>query len=151
VARNWPFGSALSFAVMVVMLLAHRSSTSGRGRRRYEYQRRTGPKPVERLLATNAWLVFAFFYLPILILIVFSFNDNNNVGVWTEPRLAGTGDVRNSDVMGALRNSLIVALRLHRREHVLGDDAGASRWSDSASGGRGSSTACCTCRSSSPT
>ena len=72
----------------------------------------TAPKgPVQRLLGLNAWLVYLFFYAPIVLLIVFSFNDNDNVGIWTEPSFrwyqAMFGDDR---VMGALRNSLVVAL-----------------------------------------
>ncbi|HEU4319329.1 MAG TPA: ABC transporter permease [Acidimicrobiia bacterium] len=72
----------------------------------------TGPRGiVQRLLAANAVLVFIFLYAPILLLVVFSFNDNNNVSIWTEPSLRWYGEMfQNQDVMGALRNSLIVAL-----------------------------------------
>jgi spermidine/putrescine transport system permease protein len=82
----------------------------------------TGPKGwFDRLLATNAWLVFAFFYLPIFILIVFSFNDNNNVGVWTEPSLRWYRAMfGNSQVMGAVRNSLIVAFASTIVSTILG-------------------------------
>jgi spermidine/putrescine transport system permease protein len=72
----------------------------------------TGPRGlVQRLLAANAVLVFLFLYAPILLLVVFSFNDNNNVGIWTEPSLRWYSEMfQNQEVMGALRNSLIVAL-----------------------------------------
>jgi spermidine/putrescine transport system permease protein len=67
--------------------------------------------PTERLLTANSWFVYAFFYAPILLLIVFSFNDNENVGIWTEPSLRWYGEMfQNDDVMRAIRNSLIVAL-----------------------------------------
>lgn len=67
--------------------------------------------PTERVLAANAWLVYSFFYAPILLLIVFSFNDNQNVGIWTEPSLRWYGEMfQNDDVMRAIRNSLTVAL-----------------------------------------
>ncbi|MGA7227008.1 MAG: ABC transporter permease [Acidimicrobiia bacterium] len=71
----------------------------------------TAPKgPIDRLLAMNAWLVYLFFYAPIVLLIVFSFNDNNNVGIWTEPSFRWYGEMFQDDrVMGTLRNSLIVA------------------------------------------
>jgi spermidine/putrescine transport system permease protein len=71
----------------------------------------TAPKgPIDRLLAANAWLVYLFFYAPIVLLIVFSFNDNNNVGIWTEPSFRWYGQMFQDDrVMGTLRNSLIVA------------------------------------------
>ncbi len=71
----------------------------------------TAPKgPIDRLLAANAWLVYLFFYAPIVLLIVFSFNDNNNVGIWTQPSFRWYGEMFQDDrVMGTLRNSLIVA------------------------------------------
>lgn len=66
---------------------------------------------VDRLLATNAWLVYLFFYAPIALLIVFSFNDNERVQIWTEPSLRWYRAILENDaVLDALRNSLIVAL-----------------------------------------
>jgi spermidine/putrescine transport system permease protein len=66
---------------------------------------------VERLLGLNAWLVFGFFYLPIFVLVVFSFNENTRVGVWSGFSTRWYGEMfRNQDVIRALRNSLIVAL-----------------------------------------
>jgi spermidine/putrescine transport system permease protein len=66
---------------------------------------------VDRLLAVNAWVLYIFFYAPILVLIFFSFNDNNNVAIWTEASFRWYGEVfRNDNVTSALRNSLIVAL-----------------------------------------
>ena len=38
--------------------------------------------PVRALLAANAWLVYVFFYAPIVLLVVFSFSDDRNVGRW---------------------------------------------------------------------
>lgn len=72
----------------------------------------TAPRTlVDRLLATNAWLVYAFFYAPIVLLIVFSFNDNDNVQIWTGASMRWYRAMFENDaVMGALRNSLIVAL-----------------------------------------
>lgn len=82
----------------------------------------TTPKGlVDRLLAANTWLVFAFFYAPILVLIFFSFNDNNNVGIWTKPSLRWYQEMLQDDrVMGALRNSLIVAFIATLIATVLG-------------------------------
>ncbi|MFA9430183.1 ABC transporter permease [Egicoccus sp. AB-alg2] len=66
-------------------------------------------KVVDRILAGNAWLVFAFLYLPIVVLIIYSFNDNQRVGIWTEASLRWYGEMfANARVMDALRNSLIV-------------------------------------------
>jgi spermidine/putrescine transport system permease protein len=72
----------------------------------------TAPKRlVDRLLAVNAWVLYIFFYAPILVLIFFSFNDNNNVAIWTEASFRWYGEMfRNDNVTSALRNSLIVAL-----------------------------------------
>ena len=71
----------------------------------------TGPRGiVSRLLGLNAIAVYVFLYAPILLLVIFSFNDNNNVGIWTEPSLRWYGEMFQDDaVMNALRNSLIVA------------------------------------------
>ena len=67
--------------------------------------------PTERLLALNAWLVFGFLYAPIVVLAVFSFNENNNVGIWTRPSLKWYGELfRDAPVMNALRVSIIVAI-----------------------------------------
>ncbi|HXF84305.1 MAG TPA: ABC transporter permease [Anaerolineales bacterium] len=63
------------------------------------------------LLSTNAALVFGFLYLPVLILIIFSFNDTRSVAVFTGfstewyVRL-----VQNSELLDAARNSLLVGL-----------------------------------------
>ena len=66
---------------------------------------------VQRILGLNAILVFVFLYAPIALLVVFSFNDNNNVGIWTEPSLRWYGEMfSDRAVMNALRNSLVVAL-----------------------------------------
>lgn len=66
--------------------------------------------PTERLLAANSWLVFTFFYAPILVLIVFSFNANDNVGIWTEPSLRWYREAfANQAVVSAVKNSLIIA------------------------------------------
>jgi spermidine/putrescine transport system permease protein len=85
------------------------------------------PRRVERLLAGNAWIVFAFLYLPIVVLIVFSFNDNRMVGVWTEPSLRWYRALLNdSNVLGALRNSITVALISTTIATVLGTAAAIS-------------------------
>ena len=77
--------------------------------------------PIERLLATNSWLVFAFLYLPILLLIGFSFNENRNVGIWTGFSTRWYGEMfQNTEVMRALRNTLIVAVASTIVSTVLG-------------------------------
>jgi spermidine/putrescine transport system permease protein len=64
----------------------------------------------QRGLAANAWLVYAFFYAPIILLVVLSFNDNRMVGVWGGASLRWYGEMLgNRAVMSSLQNSLVVA------------------------------------------
>ncbi|HXV70344.1 MAG TPA: ABC transporter permease [Acidimicrobiia bacterium] len=81
-----------------------------------------GPRGiVDRLLSANAIAVYVFLYAPIVLLVIFSFNDNNNVSIWTEPSLRWYGEMfRNDQVMGALQNSLLVALVATAVSTVLG-------------------------------
>lgn len=66
---------------------------------------------VDRLLTINGWAVYLFLYVPIVIVMIFSFSDHPNVGIWGGftfdwyERMLG-----NSQLMRALRNSVIVAL-----------------------------------------
>ncbi len=64
----------------------------------------------DRLLALNAWFVFIFFYAPIVVLIIFSFNSGRFVNQWQGFSLAWYAKLFADDAIGlALRNSLIVA------------------------------------------
>jgi spermidine/putrescine transport system permease protein len=82
-----------------------------RARRRPPASALAPSRAVERLLAGNAWLVFAFLYLPILALIVLSFNDNRIVGVWSGASLRWYRELAGDRaVLSALRNSLLVAV-----------------------------------------
>ncbi|HSJ46883.1 MAG TPA: ABC transporter permease [Euzebyales bacterium] len=65
---------------------------------------------VKRLLAANAWLVYLFFYAPIVVLIALSFNDNRLVGIWRGFTLDWySAMLDNTAVLRAIRASLIVA------------------------------------------
>jgi spermidine/putrescine transport system permease protein len=82
---------------------------------------------VQRLLGVQAWLVFLFLYAPIVVLIVYSFNDNRNVGVWTRPSLRWyEAMLQDDNVLRSLRNSLVVALVSTIVSTVLGTAAGLS-------------------------
>ncbi len=82
-----------------------------RARRRRAATALAPTRGVERLLAGNAWLIFAFLYLPILALVVLSFNDNRLVGVWGGASLRWYRELAgDTAVLSALRNSLLVAL-----------------------------------------
>jgi spermidine/putrescine transport system permease protein len=64
-----------------------------------------------RLLAANAWLVYLFFYAPIVVLIVLSFNSNRLAGIWQGFTLDWYGEMLdNTAVLRSIRNSVIVAL-----------------------------------------
>jgi spermidine/putrescine transport system permease protein len=66
---------------------------------------------VERLLATHGTLTFAFLYVPIVVLVVLSFNDNRLVGVWGGASLRWYRALAQEPALfQALRNSLTVAL-----------------------------------------
>lgn len=63
------------------------------------------------LLGTNAALVFGFIYLPVLILIVFSFNSTRSVALFTGFSTQWyTSLSQNEELLDAARNSLLVGL-----------------------------------------
>ena len=63
------------------------------------------------LLGTNAALVFGFLYLPVVILIIFSFNNTRSVAVFTGFSTEWyISLVNNSELLDAARNSLLVGL-----------------------------------------
>lgn len=65
---------------------------------------------VDRVLSVSGWMVFAFLYLPILIVVVYSFSGASNVGIWGGfstrwyERMVG-----NEQLLNAVQNSLWVA------------------------------------------
>jgi len=63
------------------------------------------------LLGTNAALVFGFLYLPVLILIIFSFNNTRSIAVFTGFSIEWYGALANNEeLLDAARNSLLVGL-----------------------------------------
>jgi spermidine/putrescine transport system permease protein len=63
------------------------------------------------LLGTNAALVFGFLYLPVLILVVFSFNASRSVALFTGFSTEWYLTLaQNRDLIDAARNSLLVGL-----------------------------------------
>jgi spermidine/putrescine transport system permease protein len=84
-------------------------------------------RSVDRLLAGNAWLVFAFLYLPILVLIIYSFNDNQRVGIWGGFSTRWYGEMfSNARVMDALWTSVLVAVVSTVISTILGTAAALS-------------------------
>lgn len=65
---------------------------------------------IDKLLTLNGWIVLAFLYLPIIVVIVFSFSAAPTVGVWGGFTLHWYRRMLGNDqMMNALRNSLWVA------------------------------------------
>lgn len=65
---------------------------------------------VEHLLGAHAGLVFLFFYAPIVVLVIFSFNDGRLVNQWAGFSLRWYVTLFQNEEIGlALRNSLVVA------------------------------------------
>ena len=60
-------------------------------------------------LSGTAWLVYAFFYAPIVLLVIFSFSDDRNVGRWGGFTLSWYEDFIDHS---QLQNSLWVSVRV---------------------------------------
>jgi len=74
-------------------------------------QAASGNPRVDRWLSINGWLVFAFLYLPILVVIVFSFSGASNVGIWGGFSLRWYDRrLGNEQLLASLASSLWVAL-----------------------------------------
>lgn len=68
------------------------------------------PRGITRAaLAANAWLVYVFFYAPIVLLVVFSFSDDRNVGRWGGFTLLWYEDFIQNQ---AIQNSIWVSVRV---------------------------------------
>lgn len=82
---------------------------------------RFGTRVGNWLLGTNAILLFGFLYLPVVILIIFSFNDTRSIAVFTGfstewySKLAS-----NVELLDAARNSLLVGLITTIASTVIG-------------------------------
>ncbi len=74
-------------------------------------QEGTAHRPwVDKVLTVNGWLIFAFLYLPILILVIYSFSDSKVVGIWGGFTWKWYNRmIHNPEMMGALWNSAKVA------------------------------------------
>ena len=87
----------------------------------------------DRFLGANGWLVYLFLWVPIVVLVAFSFNDNERVAVWTDFSFRWYGEILENDaVLRALRNTLIVAAISTVVSTILGTAAAISmerfRW-----------------------
>jgi spermidine/putrescine transport system permease protein len=72
---------------------------------------RIGTRVGNWLLGSNAALVFGFLYLPVIILIIFSFNDTRSVAVFTGFSTQWYSKLsQNTELLESARNSLLVGL-----------------------------------------
>jgi ABC-type spermidine/putrescine transport system permease subunit I len=110
-AHNWPFGAALSFALLAFVLAAMLIYSM-----RFKQRRRRSPmnslNPLWRFTGVRpaAWLFFAFLYVPILVLVVLSFNSGQSATLWESFSLKWYAVVANDpEIVRAAKNSLMVA------------------------------------------
>ena len=65
---------------------------------------------MKKLLEINIFLVFLFLYVPILVVVAFSFNSGDQISVWEGFSLGWYGKLfKNPDVWRAFKNSLVIA------------------------------------------
>jgi spermidine/putrescine transport system permease protein len=75
----------------------------------------------QKLLTANALLVFAFFYTPILVLIIFSFNAGRTATTWEGFSLRWYGELVNDPaILSAFTNTIIVAFVSTALSTVIG-------------------------------
>jgi spermidine/putrescine transport system permease protein len=76
---------------------------------------------LDRWLAGHSLLVYLFFYLPLVVLVVFSFNDSRFVNQWSGFTLDWYRAIpEDASLMNAIRNSLIIAVVSTAISTVLG-------------------------------
>lgn len=82
-------------------------------------------KWVDRVLSVNGWFVFGFLYLPILILVIYSFSDDRIVGIWGGFTWKWYDRMfSNPEMMKALANTVKVGVVQTVFATVLGTMAG---------------------------
>lgn len=68
-------------------------------------------RPGNTILSVHSWIVFTFIYIPIIILVIFSFNQERINAVWTGFTLNWYIRIfSDQDLLNSLYNSLIVGL-----------------------------------------
>lgn len=81
----------------------------------------------ERALSWHTWAVFAFLYVPIVLLVVLSFNESRVVGVWRGFSLRWYEQMlATPQVLLSIRNSLVVAFWSTLISTVVGTAAALS-------------------------
>ena len=79
------------------------------------------PRWPRALLATHTAAVYLFLYLPIAVLVAFSFNRARQTAAWEGLTLAWYGEMlRDERLLGAVRNSLLIAALATALATVIG-------------------------------
>jgi spermidine/putrescine transport system permease protein len=125
-ARDWPFGATLAVALIGVMLillvgqatvLRREQGTAERSPTESHAGRRRG----RRWLRAHMGFVFAFLYLPIVVLVVLSFNESGLPTAWTGFSFKWYGSlVNNTELIASVRTTLVVAVSVTAISTVLG-------------------------------
>ena len=67
------------------------------------------------------WLILILMYLPVLVIIAFSFTSSKNIGVWTDTTTSLYPALfRDKEIMAALGNTLIIAITSALVSTILG-------------------------------
>ena len=103
-SRDWPFGSALSIALTGCILLL---VALGMGAARAKGRAMRRPY----LLWSATALVYLFLYVPLVIVVLYSFNDSRLNAEWVGFTLDWYRKLfGNRDMLQAAANSLVIAL-----------------------------------------
>jgi spermidine/putrescine transport system permease protein len=82
---------------------------------------------IDRVLSTHAWLVFIFLYLPILVVVIYAFNENRLAQVWHGFSLKWFGEAfRDETLRKAFQLSVVTATVTAAVATVLGTSAAIS-------------------------
>jgi spermidine/putrescine transport system permease protein len=110
-SRNWPFGAAISVVLLAIMLVAMTALALWRTGGPHEHP----PFPLTREVSL---FVLVYLYLPVFVLIGYSFNANRTATVWTHASLDWYVRILNNpSIRAATWNSLVLALSAGDRRH----------------------------------
>ena len=119
-ARDWPFGSALSMIVVLFSVLL--IYLYYRATKVYKYDGNGGIGKDEEVLVSYSWLILLFLYFPMMVLMVYSFNDSRINAEWEGFTFHWYTDLfQKQDVIDAFVNSMTIAVN---------DDCNDCSWCD---------------------
>jgi spermidine/putrescine transport system permease protein len=123
--RDWPFGATLAVALIAIMLvlLAGQAAVLRReqGTAERSPAREGGGRRGRGWLRAHVGLVFAFLYLPIVVLVGLSFNETGLPTAWGGFSMRWYRSViSNAPILRSVRTTLIVAVAVTAISTVLG-------------------------------